>query len=134
MSRAPRIIAVTVGLAVLGALCGGVLGALVFLGMVGGSEGFRIPPLREVLFVGAVVGAPIGAVLAPILGWTLLRQAPIGVAVRAAVLWSAGAALLGWLITPGLAVPFAILGLVWGAWRVSVRTRRHRTSQLEQAI
>ena len=78
MSRASRILAVTAGLIALGAICGALLGALVFLGIVGLSEGFRFAPLGAVLAVGAGVGAPVGAVLAPILGWTLLRHVPIG--------------------------------------------------------
>jgi len=102
--------------------------------MVGASEGFRVAPLGAVLEVGAAVGAPIGTVIAPILGWTLLRQVPIGAAVGGVVSWCVGAAVLGWLVTPGLAVPLAILGLLWGAWRVRVRAQRQRTGQQEQAI
>ena len=134
MSNTSRIFATTVGLLALGAICGALLGALLFLGIVGLSVGFRVPSLGAVLAVGTAVGAPVGVVLAPILGWTLLRHVPIGVALRAVVSWSVGAAVLGWLITPWFAVPSAILGLLWGAWRVRARTRDRQTRQLEQAI
>ena len=75
MKRAGRIALVTIGLIgagiVFGALAGGTAFALVTLLADG-----RIS--RELFEVGAIFGAPLGGITAPLLAWVLLRRVALG--------------------------------------------------------
>lgn len=75
MKRAGRILLVTIGLVgagiVFGALAGGTAFALVALLSEGGIS-------TEVFEVGAIFGAPLGAITAPLLAWVLLRRVALG--------------------------------------------------------
>lgn len=104
--------------AVLGALTGIASIALLALPSWGdASSSWLVVPL---LF-GPMVGAPIGAVAAPILGWFVLRRVPVGQSVRytpLGTLCGAYVALLfGWLvadISDGWGTPYLIAGGVVG--------------------
>src|SRR2546423_14681272 len=75
MNRPARIAAVTTGLMGAGAVCGAVTG-IWSLGLVMSISG---PLAIDVLLVfGGMVGAVLGAIAAPILGWSLLRRVPFG--------------------------------------------------------
>src|SRR5256885_14482120 len=75
MKRPARIAAVTTGLMGAGAVCGAVTG-IWSLGLVMSISG---PLAIDVLLVfGGMVGAVLGAIAAPILGWSLLRRVPFG--------------------------------------------------------
>lgn len=94
--RPVRIVLVTIGLVgagiVFGALAGGT--AFAFVGML--ADG-RIS--TELFAFGAWVGAPLGAVTAPLLSWLLLRHVPLG---RMFLVCSAGTAVggvVGWFAT-----------------------------------
>jgi hypothetical protein len=75
MTRLGRIVVVTIGLVgagiVFGALAGGT--AFAFVGLLAGE---RIS--TAVFEIGALFGAPLGAVTAPLLAWLLLRRVPLG--------------------------------------------------------
>ena len=74
MVRVGRIIAVTLGLVSAGFLFGAIAGGTAFtiVSLPGGGIS------GEIFFIGAVFGAPLGAVCAPLLSWLLLRRVPIG--------------------------------------------------------
>jgi hypothetical protein len=90
-----RILAVTAGLAATGAIVGTVLGAsaltawiLIRSGDLRGAGG--------IIGIAALTGAAIGAVIAPIFAWTLLRTVPLG----RAILGTAIGTLLGVAVGP----------------------------------
>ncbi|MBI4821991.1 MAG: hypothetical protein HY791_37385 [Deltaproteobacteria bacterium] len=76
--RARRILLVTLGLSVAGA----VFGAIAFMIAFEVIDSFESNAfgLGTVLRAGFTFGAPLGAVLAPITGWLLLRYVPLGTA------------------------------------------------------
>lgn len=75
MNRPARIAAITTGLVGAGAVFGAVAGtvALAVSLIIDG-----IPSLVGAALLGAYFGAPLGAIAAPILGWSLLRRVPLG--------------------------------------------------------
>jgi len=99
MVSAPRVVGVTLGLvgagAVLGALAGGV--------SLGFSLAITDPQLSaEGLAFGAFLGAPLGAVTAPVLSWLLLRRVPLGRMFAGLVAGTIFGGIIGWLTTtPG---------------------------------
>lgn len=111
MTRARRIGAVTAGLALTGVVAGAVLGGIILTAVV--LAGDSHPTAASVLFlfpVGAIFGASVGAVLAPIATWTLLRRIPLGRAIAEAAIGTVlGAAV-------GAPIPFVgpILGGIGG--------------------
>jgi len=75
MSRAGRVLSVTVGLVAAGGVCGATAGAValsIVLALMG--EGITLADAG----VGALFGAPLGAVTAPLLSWLFLRRVPLG--------------------------------------------------------
>ena len=75
MGRAGRIALVTLGLMVAGVLFGPLAGGTAFttVGLLAG-EGIS----TESFGIGAIFGAPLGAITAPLLSWLLLRHVPLG--------------------------------------------------------
>ena len=75
MTRFARIALLTVGLIVAGGIFGGIAGgtafSLVTLVLGGGYIG-------DAFGIGALFGAPLGAITAPLLSWLLLRRVPLG--------------------------------------------------------
>src|SRR5688572_16010158 len=84
MSRAGRIIGVTVGLSVAGAFFGALTVAVALaLGIViteGLTDIFCVACL-EILALPAIVGAIVGGIAVPAVAWLLLRQVALGQAV-----------------------------------------------------
>jgi hypothetical protein len=126
MTRAGRIALVTLGLVgagfVFGALAGGIAFAIVELL---GGEGISTEPF----VIGAIFGAPLGALTAPLLSWLLLRHVPLG---RMFVVCSIGTAiggLVGWFATSAggdiMANPIAgaFVGCLIAATALSYRAR-----------
>ena len=120
--EAKRMIADTLILAVVGAVLGALTGTVCLVLI-------SIPAIHEwpsgylifVIWMGALVGAPLGAFLAPMLGWFVLRRVPVGRSMLYAplgtLIGSVIALLLGWLITDiskGLGVFYLIGGAVIG--------------------
>ncbi|HEV2672254.1 MAG TPA: hypothetical protein VGU74_14270, partial [Gemmatimonadales bacterium] len=96
MTRAGRIIAVTIGLVAAGILFGAIAGgaAFVAVGLIGGER-----MSVEAFEFGALVGAPLGAVTAPMLSWLLLRHAPLGKMFLVCCVGTAIGGIGGWFAT-----------------------------------
>jgi hypothetical protein len=96
MKRAGRIAVVTIGLVAAGIVFGALAGGIAFATVVV-LTGERIT--IDAFWVGAVFGAPLGAVTAPLLSWLLLRHVPLG---RMFLVCSVGTAIggvVGWFAT-----------------------------------
>jgi hypothetical protein len=111
MTRIRRIVTVTLGLTLTGAAVGAGLGGSILLGWVAATSvhGLRFPAAQLFGF-GALYGAAIGAVIAPIASWTLLRRVPLGRAIGGAALGTA----IGALVGGSLAVVGPLLGGIAG--------------------
>jgi hypothetical protein len=122
-----RAVAVTAGLVVVGGLVGAVCGAIALLTLTWWLSG-------EVYLVnialGALFGFPTGAVLAPVLGWGLLRQVPLGRAIGHCAIGTTLGGLLGGLavfseIGPWyLPVVLAGVGFLFAAIRLRLQVNR----------
>ena len=96
MKRTSRIVLVTIGLVGAGIAFGALAGGTAFALVVVLTTGRISTALFE---IGAVFGAPLGAITAPVLAWLLLRRVPLG---RMFLVCSVGTALggvVGWFAT-----------------------------------
>ncbi|MGH7520854.1 MAG: hypothetical protein ACREMI_06220 [Gemmatimonadales bacterium] len=96
MSRALKIARVVLGLVGVGAVFGAIAGAVAITIATSLDGG---PWLDVALFVGIWFGAPLGAIAAPVLGFSLLRRVPLG---RLFVGCAAGTAIggvVGWIVS-----------------------------------
>ena len=124
MTRARRILLVTVGLsfggAVLGALAAAVATTFVVVGInVMNHSDFAVTIAP--LLVAAVDGAALGAILGPITAWLALRQVPLGRAFLTATIGTTVGALLGTLLPLG-STAGAVLGFVLASAWMRLRT------------
>jgi hypothetical protein len=101
MSRARRIFAVTAGLFAAGAIVGAVTGALVAAVIISFVTRSAPPLSPEIFGVGALFGAPLGAVLFPTAGWLLMRHVPLGKALLGTSIGALAGGLAGWLLPVG---------------------------------
>jgi hypothetical protein len=103
--RVATVTAVTVGLVGAGAVFGAAAGGLAV------TAGVLITEHEVAGFAfGAFIGAPLGAIMAPTLAWTLLPRVPLGkMFVRCATGTVVGG-VIGWIINP----VFGLLGAVTG--------------------
>jgi hypothetical protein len=123
-----RVVAVTLSIALVGAVIGGVVGLIVFFV-------WRFPLLantRTLPVAGAAYGAMLGSVLAPITAWTFLRRVPIGKALMHATIGTTIGTVLGLILdrTGGGSIAFfpaglagALLGFLAAAIRLRFATR-----------
>jgi hypothetical protein len=121
-SRLGRIIAVTVGLSVAGAIFGAlaaVMGLVVLTVLSGGGA-----PMLDMAVIPAILGASLGAVGAPAIAWLLLRYVPLGKAIAWSTVGTAAGGVVGWLLatvldraSPGIdtAVGSQVRGAILGA-------------------
>lgn len=96
MTRLGRIVVVTIGLVGAGIIFGALAGGTAFSVVVMLADG-RIS--TELFEIGAIFGAPLGAITAPLLAWLLLRRVPLG---RMFLVCSVGTAIggvAGWFAT-----------------------------------
>jgi len=96
MTRLGRIVVVTIGLVGAGIVSGALAGGTAFALVVVLADG-RIS--IELFEIGAIFGAPLGAIIAPLLAWLLLRRVPLG---RMFLVCSVGTAIggvVGWFAT-----------------------------------
>lgn len=87
-----RKLVATGALVVTGAVTGAIVGAGAFLPLIGDivdANAFVVP------FIGAVFGAMLGGILAPIFAWTLLRRVPLWRAVLEPTIGALAGAILG---------------------------------------
>lgn len=82
-----RVLAVTAGLAVTGAIVGGVLGALLVLAFAV-TKG-EAPADPELYLFAATLGGLVGCVLGPISAWLLMRRIPLWQAIGGTALGTA---------------------------------------------
>jgi len=113
MRRIGRIVRVTLGL----------MGARFVCGAVAGGAAFSTIALMEgegiwlgAFAIGAIYGAPLGAVTAPLLSWLLLRRVPLGLMFSACSIGTMIGGILGWVTTPqaGDSVVRALVGALIG--------------------
>lgn len=135
MSRATRVIVVTLGLAAAGIIVGAACGVAIVAGVLffrGGLAGLVSADNAGVLLAAAEFGSVVGAIGAPALAWGLLRYVPLGRAILWTALGTLTGALVGELISPfspfvrgipamilGGLIGFAVAGVV-----LRIRARR----------
>ena len=113
-----RVAIVTLALVIVGALIGALTSvlALVVVLMLRGSPGF--PQLMAAIMMAGYVGAAIGAVMAPIVAWVLLRRVPLWRAITQTALGT----LLGAIVT-SFTFPGPIIGAIIGFTLAAIRLR-----------
>jgi ABC-type enterochelin transport system permease subunit len=130
MTRVGRIVAVTIGLVGAGLLFGAIAGGTSFA-LVGILTGEDIS--IEALEIGAIFGAPLGAITAPMLSWLLLRHVPLGKMFLVCSVGTAIGGIVGWFATTAegdiMLNPLvgAFVGCVIAAITLRTRTRHELT-------
>ncbi|MEP6833676.1 MAG: hypothetical protein ABJB74_09785 [Gemmatimonas sp.] len=116
---------VTLGLTALGAFAGAVAGGLSAVAVAAIIDGTVRSVFSGSLFViGAEIGAPLGAFLLPIAGWTLLRRVSFGRVMVGTVLGTLVGGFAGWFITMDTNAIFrSIAGGVIGFFTAAVLMR-----------
>ena len=126
MARALRVLIVTAALVLTGAALGAAA-AVVAVATVG----VVIPRFgrlaSEEIFIVSGAGLLTGALLAPLLGWTLLRRTPLGRAISGPVLGTTFGGILGAAVPSGpsyfsYGVVGALIGSLAGAYLVRTPT------------
>ena len=113
-ARRSRILAVTGGLAITGAVIGAILAPLLRWSV--GSllpAGTRVPLSAGGLGMAALVGASLGAVLLPATAWWLMRHVPLGRALLGTVagtLIGGGIGMLASALHPTISIVSALAG------------------------
>jgi drug/metabolite transporter superfamily protein YnfA len=134
VTRVVRILAVTAGLGVAGAVLGAVASVVALLLATAITEGPSLQLHLDVLAFVAGFGAVCGSIAAPAGGWLLLRHVPLG----KAMLWSVTGTVLGgviaWMTSVGhnqigRAVLGAVLGFLVAALLVRWTTPRVRQTR-----
>jgi len=124
MGRAGRVLAVTAGLAVAGAVTGAICGLVALTPLI--ISGWLRPPfgynpviLSEIGAWAAAAGAALGALFGPLLAWSILRHVPLGRIILWAAVGTVVGSFAGWgltasAISPGLPAIFGggLLGMV----------------------
>lgn len=128
MTRASRIALVTVGLSVSGAVLGAVAGAAALTAalFVTRDPWWTIGPS-----VGAWIGAPLGALTAPLLAWLLLRRVPLGQMFAGCTMGSVAGGIVGWITMTGGAEVLSGLAGAFVGCAVAATMLRYRARRLE---
>lgn len=92
-----RIVAVTIGLSLAGAIFGGIAGGIVLGIVLLVSEDFDRFGTR-IFLVAATLGAMLGAACAPVAGWLLLRRVPLGRAFGGLTIGTILGGVFGWFL------------------------------------
>ena len=127
---ASRVIGVTAGLTLAGACFGGLAGILVLV-VGAATQDWKVLLSPWLYAWGGLVGAPLGAVCAPIAGWLLLREVPLGRAFLVATMGTTVGGLVGLLAAPSsfLGPPVGgAVGCVLAAALLRFYTKRRRTA------
>lgn len=147
MERPARILAVTLGLTLTGAVFGGLAGVVAFAFAILITEGSIGAGDFQILPFAGYFGSAIGAVAAPAAGWLLLRRVPLGRAVVSTVAGAVAGGVIGWTlgeqfattldgVVPALGDPFvsAVLGAVAGFLIAGLILRRRASMRDKQSI
>lgn len=116
----------TLGLSATGAVVGAALGALALLTMLlAGGVGNDIDAWGGPLGVAAALGAMLGALLAPIAAWTLMRHVPLWRAIAETALGTVLGVGAGYLLGPrlGREAPWEFLFALAGFALAAIRLR-----------
>ena len=132
--RLGRVVVVTLSIAAVGAVIGGVVGLMVFLvwGLPLLSDGLPLD--------GAGYGAMLGSVLAPITAWTFLRRVPLGKSLLHATIGTTIGTVLGLVVarlgfTSIAFFPAGLIGALVGFLAAAIRLRFvTRTTATEAGI
>lgn len=131
LPRLIRILVVTAGLSVAGAVAGAFAGGIAFSFVLtlAGDPGLHL----DALLIAGVVGAPLGAVTAPLLAWLLLRRVPLGQMFRGLSLGTMVGGVVGWLATVSAAniVINAVASAFIGCVVAALLLRRRVVRRLE---
>ncbi|HEX6750126.1 MAG TPA: hypothetical protein VF092_22720 [Longimicrobium sp.] len=98
MNRTGRILAVTAGLIVGGAVFGGLAALAALLIAFALTEGMPIDVPTDVYEMVFGVGALFGGVLFPVTCWVLLRRVALGLALLGTVVGTIAGGTVGWLL------------------------------------
>jgi len=115
--RLVRVGIVTAGLALTGAVVGGLCGAASILAVAIIEDGFHAVASSgffSILGMGAMAGAAAGIIGAPALAWGLLRRVPLGGAICVTALGTIVGAIVGQLLHPFNPYPSEIPGVIAG--------------------
>jgi hypothetical protein len=132
-----RIAAVTLSLSAIGAVVGAGLGALALWGL---SVAIRNPRSIELIGPAALFGGLLGAVLAPIAAWTLMRHVPIWRAIVETALGTAVGLAIGWVLGARLGyaalwpIGMGLLGFTIAAIRLRITHRVGRAPPDSEAM
>jgi hypothetical protein len=99
--RIGRILSVTMGLMLAGAVFGTITGALtlfVWMAIIGGIDAL-FEDMVLMLWMGAWFGGTLGAVMGPSAAWLLMRHVPLGLAVGGTMLGTLAGSGIGLLAT-----------------------------------
>ena len=116
----------TLSLSAVGAVVGAALGALALWGL---SIAIRNPRLIEAIWPAALSGGLLGAVLAPIAAFTLMRHVPIWRAIVETALATTVGVAVGWVVGPRMGyaglwpVGLGLLGFLVAAIRLRLTHR-----------
>ena len=124
MTRPARIIAVTLGLALAGAVLGGIAGALGLAIALAVTEGPAAAADATLLAFAAYVGAVLGAVSGPVAAWLLLRHVPLGRVFTESVAGTVIGGVAGWISTTGFDIQYSVIGALSGFFVAVIAMRR----------
>ena len=117
-----KVVVVTVALMIVGTVVGALTSVLALAAvlMLRGSPG--APQLLAAVMMAAYAGAAIGAVMAPVVAWILLRRVPLWRAITQTALGTLIGAVVCSFTIPGPIVG-AIIGFTLAAIRLRIVTR-----------
>lgn len=121
---AKQILVVTAGLMAAGAVVGAVLGAATMLGMMLVQERSMLHTAWPAIGIATGFGAAIGAVLAPVFAWGLLRTVPLGRAIGWTALGTIAGVIVGPLLNPAWLIPGALVGFTSAAVGLRISAAR----------
>lgn len=128
MRQKLRIAAATAALMVAGGIFGTIAGWLVLLLWMIAEEGpsaVTLSRLQFILFFAIFVGGGLGAVLGPLLAWTVMRHVPLWLAVGGTTVGTFLSGGLTMLITgsPGFGIMLGVVGCIASAIALHERFR-----------
>lgn len=131
-----RVLAVTLGLSALGVVCGGLLGGVaVLLDLRGHIPDSDVGGIPGAFSLGAMAGATVGAVLAPVVGWVFLRRVSLGRAIAETALGVLAGILVGAFLLPGRPIyELGLVGFLLAAAGLWFRTRRAARDHAAAAV
>ncbi|HET8713095.1 MAG TPA: hypothetical protein VFM23_05370 [Gemmatimonadales bacterium] len=104
MTSIRRRASITLGLVGAGAISGAAAGTIALTAALLFSPPWSMPNVSLLLvglWFGGVTGAPLGAIAAPLLGWTLLRRVPLGRMFAVLAAGTVIGGIVGWFGTTG---------------------------------